>query len=194
LHYIEKNNKQTIAVVGKGKEIKMYLNHGNNQNITLPNSVNHQFRGSSIFGLSGFWASVIELNNVLENIRIGIEGGIEDQEIFIIQRFDNYEWNRGNYFPTILTLTQGKPQIFSLAVTDFGPFSMNFDVSLQRSSRVVVTENRNGQVTQLISTDKDFNLEIEGIQRRDRFTWTFEGNNTILFRGTDIRGFNNRLK
>jgi len=178
-----KNTKQTFAVVSKGKELKLYLNHGNNQNIPLPTSSNHQFSGRSIFGISGFWATTIELNNVNEHIRLGIEGGDENQELYIIERFENYQWySGGNYFPTILNLN-GNTQRFNMSVTGFGPFSMKFDVSLQRSSRVILTENRNGNINQLISTDKDFILDVQNIQRGDRFIWTFEGNNTILFRG-----------
>lgn len=45
-----------------------------------------------------------------------------------------------------------------------------------------MTQNKNGEITELINTDQDFELNLGPFSRRDTHIWTFEGNNTLLFK------------
>lgn len=180
-----KTSKQTIAIISKGVESKLYLNHGDDV-VLLPNENNYQLLGKPIYGLSGYWGSYVEVNNLGLNIRIGVDKGKADERIFIMQEFDKLEWgtNYGSYFPHLLTLKPGEPRSFQIRSTDFGPFEFKFEISLQKKSKVKVTQIKNGVSSELINTDRDFELDIQ-MERRDNHVWIFEGDNTILFRGSD---------
>lgn len=69
-----KSKTQKLALVSKGKEIDFYLNQGDTENISLPDSRNHQFSGKKFYGQSGFWGSLIEIENPKIHFRKGRRG------------------------------------------------------------------------------------------------------------------------